>query len=59
MCLAQGHNAATHNIFLSLKNVFTLAISADPDEMLHNAAFHLGFHCSPKYLFIGFQNEKG
>ena len=23
----------------------TLANSADPDEMLHNAAFHQGLHC--------------
>ena len=23
----------------------TLAISEDPDEMQHNAAFHLGLHC--------------
>ena len=23
----------------------TLANSEDPDEMLHNAAFHLGLHC--------------
>ena len=29
-------------IFLLLKIDFVLANSADPDEMLHNAAFHLG-----------------
>ena len=28
--------------FLSQKIVFVLANSADPDEMLHYAAFHLG-----------------
>ena len=33
------------NVFLSLKIVFKLANSADPDEMPHYAAFHLGFHC--------------
>ena len=38
-------------IFLSLKINFVLAYSADPDEMLHNAAFHLGFHCLPKYPY--------
>ena len=27
------------------------ANSADPDEMQHYAAFHLGLHCLPKYLF--------
>ena len=28
-----------------------LANSADPDEMQHDAAFHLGLHCLPKYPF--------
>ena len=28
-----------------------LANSADPDEMLHNAAFHLGLYCLSKCLF--------
>ena len=27
--------------------------------MTHYAAFHLGLHCLPKYLFTGNQNEKG
>ena len=31
-----------------------LANSADPDEMQHYAAFHLGLHCLPKYLFRHF-----
>ena len=35
----------------------TLATNADPNEM--NAAFHLGLHCLPKYLFKGFQHTKG
>ena len=26
----------------------TLANSADPDEVLHNAAFHQGLHCLPR-----------
>ena len=33
--------------------------SADPDEMLPYAAFHLGLRCLPKYLFTSIQNEKG
>ena len=37
---------------LSLKIDFVLANSADPDEMLHNAAFHLGLSCLPKYIPI-------
>ena len=36
-----------------------LANSADPDEMQHYAAFHLGLHCLPKYPFGGFQYTKG
>ena len=41
-------------VFLSLKIDFVLANNADPDEMPHYAAFHLGLHCSPKYPFWGF-----
>ena len=32
---------------------------ADPGEMLPYAAFHLGLHCLPKYMFTSIQNEKG
>ena len=38
--------------------VFIYANSADPDEMLHYAAFHLGPHCLPKYLLRGFQYKR-
>ena len=31
------------------ENRFDLANSADPDEMLRYAAFHLGLHCLQKY----------
>ena len=41
-----------------LKVVVNLANSADPDEMQHYAAFHLGHHCLPKYRFKGFQYTK-
>ena len=27
--------------------LFVLANSKDPDEMLHDVAFHLGLHCFP------------
>ena len=37
--------------FITLKINFVLANSADSDEMLHYAAFHLCLHCLPKYLF--------
>ena len=46
-------------IHFSLNIDFSLAKSADPDEMPPYAAFHLGLHCLPKYLFIGIKNEKG
>ena len=28
------------------------------DEMPHLAAFHLGLHCLPKYLFMGIHTTK-
>ena len=31
--------------FVSMKIVFNIANSADPDEMLHHAASHYGQHC--------------
>ena len=46
-------------IFFCLKIYFTLTNSADPDEMPHHAAFHLGLHCLQKCLFMGFSNTKG
>ena len=46
-------------VFLSLNVVLILANSADPDEMQHYAAFHLGLHGLPNYLFSGFQFTKG
>ena len=48
--------AFTH---VSLKIVLILANNADPDEMPPNAAFHLGLHRLPKYMFTSIQNEKG
>ena len=41
----------SNDVFMSLKIVYILANSADPDKMLPYAAFHLGLHCLPKYLF--------
>ena len=35
------------------------ANNADPDAMPHYAAFHLGLHCLPKYLFAGNQYTRG
>ena len=39
-------------VFLSLKMDFVLANSADPDEMLHDAAFHLVFTVS-QHIHLG------
>ena len=33
---------------------FVLASSAQPDEILPCAAFHMGLHCLPKLPFRGF-----
>ena len=46
-------------IYLFLNVVLILANNADPDEMQHHAAFYLGLHYLPKYLFNGFQYTKG
>ena len=50
---------SNQNVFLSLKIVFVLANSVDPDEMPHYAAFHLRLHCLPKYPFWGPWSTKG
>ena len=52
-------SAGQNCVFLSLKIVFVLANSSDPDEMRPYAAFHLGLQCLPKDLFTSVQNEKG
>ena len=44
---------------MSLKVALILANSADPDEMQHYVAFHLGLYCLLKYMFRGFQYTKG
>ena len=43
--------------FLSMTIDFVLSANADPGEMPHHVAFHVGFHCLPKYLFMGFQTH--
>ena len=39
-----GYDFQKNIVFLSLKIDFDLANSADPDEMPHYVAFHLGPH---------------
>ena len=46
-----GYNFQIKIAFLFLKIIFALANGAEPDEMPHYAAFHLGLHCLPKYIF--------
>ena len=59
MYILRGHRLYfLKNVFLSRKIDFVLTKSADPDEMPHYAAFHLGLHCLPKNLFCGFWSTK-
>ena len=44
-------------MFHSLKIDFDLANSADPDEMPHDAAFHLDLHCLPMNLYLNFRSS--
>ena len=46
-------------VFISMKFGLTLTNSADPNEMPLFAAFHLGLHCLPKYIFKSLQYTKG
>ena len=52
-CGVTGYIYKKNIVFHSLKIDFVLANSEDPDEMLHNAAFHLDLHYLPKYPFWG------
>ena len=54
-----GENFLYNNVFMSLNVILILANSADPDEMQHRDAFHLGLNCVPKYPFMGFPVYKG
>ena len=56
---SQVVKCSNFDVFLYLKTVLTSAKSADPDEMQHYAAFHLGLHCLPKYPIMGFPVYKG
>ena len=48
-CILRGcRQKFISDVLMSLKIVFTLANSADSDEMPHFVAFHLGLHCLPK-----------
>ena len=49
-CKVTGYSFKKDIVFLSLMTKFVSVNSADPDEMPHYAAYHLGLHCLPKYL---------
>ena len=57
-CLSRVLYKSKNIVFFCLKIFFTFTNSADPDEMQHSAAFHLGLQCLQKYLFKGFQNTE-
>ena len=59
--ILRGHRSKfpNYNVFKPLKIVLTSAKSVVPDEMQHNAAFHLGLHFLQLYSFRSFQNTKG
>ena len=40
------------------EDCFVLANSVDPDEMPHNAAFHMALHYLPKYTSLGNYSPK-
>ena len=47
------------NIYVFFSEHFVLANSEDPDEKLHNAAFHQGLHCLQKCWFESLWSSKG
>ena len=53
-----GKSSINYDSFMCLTVVLIFANSAEPGEMPHYTAFHLGLHYLPKYPFAGFQNEK-
>ena len=54
----QRQSFLNYDVFLSLKVVLILAKCEDPDEMQHNAAFHLGLHSLPKDPFRGIRIQR-
>ena len=45
LCILMDYSFWFDIVFFCLKIIFTFTNSADPNEMLHNAAFLLGLHC--------------
>ena len=41
------------------EDCFCIRSSADPDEIPHSTAFHVGLHSLPECLFRGFQHLMG
>ena len=53
-----GYDFEKNIVFFCLETHFTITNSVDPDEMQHDAAFHLGLHCLQKYSFRSFPEYK-
>ena len=54
-----GYNLKKKYCIFCLKIFFTITNSVDPDEMQHDAAFHLGLHFLSECPFMGFPVYKG
>ena len=61
-CIYQGvtgYNSIIKIAYLFMKIIFVIAYSGDSDEMQHYAAFHLGLHYLPKYVFRSYEYTTG
>ena len=60
-CTYEGVTGKNFKIkmYFSPEDVFILAKSVNPDEMLLSATFHLGFNCLPKYQLRVYHYTKG
>ena len=57
--IVRGHRLYFKKKIIALKINFVLANTEDPDEMPHQASFHLGLRWLPKYSFRAFRSTKG
>ena len=53
-----GYNFQKVLYFMPGDLFLTFINNVDTDEIQHNAAFHLGLPCLPKYPFRGFHSTK-
>ena len=55
----EGYNFHKLMHFFLWRSILSGQNSENPGEMLLYATFHLGLHCLPYYLFMGFRSFKG